>query len=126
MYLNLTHDVFAVPFPKVSRNCELSLLIRPDGSIKPTFKFRGKRGVQAWTTKAAECPEFYSQGFQIKGRSTYLGLDFGTSNSYLVKFASIPKTINAAEYPNFTVHPGVVEKLRKLELRLASLRDSDN
>ncbi len=51
-------------------------------------------------------------------------MDFGTSNSYLVKFASIPKELTAHQYPVFTLRPGVKEKLRQLELKLEKLRQA--
>lgn len=123
--LNITHDIFSLSLvSKAVRKCELTLTIKPNGFIKPAFRFRGKGSAQSKAGETIDCPEFYSQGFQIKEGATYLGLDFGTSNSYLVKFASIPKELTVHEYPLFALRPAIKEKLRQFELRLEKLRQA--
>ncbi len=123
-YLNLSHDVFSAPkLGKLSRKCELSLEIKPSGMIKPTFFFRGKGSSARKLGEKVACPEFYFPGFQIKRGNAYVGLDFGNSNSYLVRFASIPREITASEYPQFTISPKVKDRLRVLELTIRELRD---
>lgn len=121
--LNLTHDIFSVPrLNKISRKCDLVLTIKPNGFIRPVFTFHGKGTQVDKTGGAIDCPEFYSQGFQIRDGKTYLGLDFGTSNSYLVKFISVPREVSTNQYPEFTLRSKVKEQLRELELRLQGMR----
>jgi Fic family protein/molecular chaperone DnaK (HSP70) len=121
--LNLTHDVFSVPaLKKVSRKCKLTLRIKSNGMIQPSFSFRGKGSQLSKQGETVECPEFYFEGFQIKEGKTYIGLDFGNSNSYIVKFASFSQEVTSAQYPEFTIRPKLKEQLRELEVRLERLR----
>src|SRR3984957_2566224 len=125
IFLNVTHDIFSLSHvTRTIRKCELTLTIKPNGFIKPAFRFHGKGSAQSKAGELIDCPEFYSQGFQIKEGATYLGLDFGTSNSYIVKFASLPKDVKSHEYPLFGLRPAVKEKLRQLELSLEKLRQA--
>lgn len=121
-YLNLTHDVFSLPpLKKISKTCTLTLDIQPNGLIRPTFRFRGKGDSASKAGEAVECPEFYVEGFQLKEGKTYIGLDFGNSNSYFVRFASFSQEIFGAKYPEFTLRPAVKDRLRTLELKQAEL-----
>ncbi|HMH43697.1 MAG TPA: Fic family protein [Pyrinomonadaceae bacterium] len=122
--LNLTHDIFSLPKLRLNRKCELELEVKPNGMVKPTFWFHGK-GQGLTARKIAEkitCPEFYFAGFQAKEGDAYVGLDFGNSNSYLVKFASIQHENSGAEYPEFTISPRVKDRLRRLEMTIQELR----
>jgi hypothetical protein len=122
--LNLTHDVFSIPkLKRVSKKCELTLEIKQNGMIKPSFSFRERGKPDGEPPQVVSCPEFYFEGFQIKEGKAYIGLDFGNSNSYLVRFASFPKEISGTEYPEFTLRPKVKDQLRELEIRLEGLRD---
>jgi Fic family protein len=122
-YLNLSHDVFSAPkLGKLSRKCELSLEIKPSGLIRPVFWFRGKGSSARKLGEKVSCPEFYFPGFQVKEGNAYIGLDFGNSNSYLVRFASIPQEITASQYPEFGISRKVKDRLRDLELRIEELR----
>ena len=113
--MNLSHDVFSVPsIGKLSRKCDLHMEITPTGLIKPVFWFHGKGKSSSQRVQKVECPEFYFPDLQVKEGSAYIGFDFGNSNSYLVKFASIPKEITTSEYPKFTVSPMVKDRLREL------------
>lgn len=122
--LNLAHDIFSIPrLKKISRKCELTLDIKPNGMIKPSFSFRGKGSQMNKQGEEVDCPEFYFEGFEIKEGKTYIGLDFGNSNSYLVRFASFPKEVIGTQYPEFTIRPKVKDQLRELELRLQQIRN---
>ena len=117
--LSLTHDIFSIPnLKRVSRTCTLTLDIKPNGMIKPSFTFRGKGNRANKDGELVDCPEFYVEGFQIKEGKTYIGLDFGNSNSYFVRFASFSREVSGAEYPEFTLRPSITERLRALEVRL--------
>lgn len=117
-HLNLTHDVFSVPpLKRISKNCTLRLEIQPNGLIRPAFTFHGKGDRTSKAGETVECPEFYIEGFQLKEGKTYIGLDFGNSNSYFVRFASFSQDISGATYPEFTLRPAVKSRLRKIEIR---------
>ncbi len=121
--LNLTHDVFSVPnLARISKKCDLTLRIKRDGMIQASFTFRGKGGQFNKKGEVVVCPEFYFEGFQIIEGKPYIGLDFGNSNSYLVRFISRPNEVSAAQYPEFTLRPKAKERLRKLELKLEQAR----
>jgi hypothetical protein len=123
--LNVTHDIFSVPnLTKLSKKCELTLNIQRNGMIQASFTFRGKGGHANKKGEVVACPEFYFEGFQIKEGKSYLGLDFGNSNTYLARFASFPKEITAAQYPEFTLRPKAKERLRQLELKLHQAQPS--
>jgi fido (protein-threonine AMPylation protein) len=123
--INLGHDVFSIPkLKRVSKKCDLLLDINPNGLIKPRFRFHGKGDSISKEGALVECPEFYFSDFQIKEGNSYVGFDFGTSNSYLVRFASIKQEITAARYPEFTISNRVKERLRELELRINDLREA--
>jgi len=122
--LNLTNDIFSIPsLKKISNKCELTLHINQNGMIKPSFSFRERGKPDGEPPQVVSCPEFFFEGFQIKEGRAYIGLDFGNSNSYLVRFASVPKEISGIEYPEFTLRPKVKDELRELEIRLQGLRD---
>lgn len=122
--LNIAHDIFSIDkVKKVSRKCQLTLDIKSNGLIRPTFKFRGKGSQLSKRGEDIVCPEFFIEGFQIKEGKKYIGLDFGNSNSYLVQFASFTKEISASQYPQFTLRDTVKDQLRGLEIRLNELRE---
>jgi len=122
--INLGNDVFSIPkLNKVSKKCDLLLEISPNGMIKPRFRFFGKGDSISKEGALVECPEFYFSDFQVKEGNSYVGFDFGTSNSYLVRFASTQQEITAARYPEFTLSKRVKERLRELELKIKNLRE---
>lgn len=123
--INLGHDVFSLPkLKRLSKRCELLLEINPNGFVQPRFTFNGKGDAISKAGHVVECPEFYFADLQIKEGDNYVGFDFGTSNSYLVRFASIPREITASRYPEFTISNRVKDRLRQLELRINELRDA--
>lgn len=123
-HINLGNDVISIPkLNKLSKKCELHLDIKSNGFIKPVFYFYGKGSAADKNGQAVECPEFYFPNFQVKEGNAYIGLDFGTSNSYLVRFASIPEEVTATQYPEFTVSPKVKSRLMDLNLRIEEYRE---
>jgi len=123
--INLGHDVFSVPkLHRLSMKGELLLEINPNGFIRPRFEFYGKGDSSSKSGHIVECPEFYFENFQIKEGQHFLGFDFGTSNSYLVRFARVPQEITASLYPEFTISKRVKDRLLQLELRIVELRDT--
>jgi len=121
--INLGNDVFSIPkLKKPTKKCDLLLEINPNGMIKPRFRFYGKGDAISKEGALVECPEFYFSDLQVKEGNSYVGFDFGTSNSYLVRFASIAQEITATRYPEFTLSSRVKERLRELELNVNELR----
>jgi Fic family protein len=120
--LNLTHDIFSLPKLRLNRKCELELEVKPNGMVKPTFWFRGRGIAARKLEEKIVCPEFYFAGFQVKEGNAYVGFDFGNSNSYLVKFASIQHKTIGVEYPEFTISARVKDRLRQLEITIQELR----
>jgi fido (protein-threonine AMPylation protein) len=121
--LNVPNDIFSIDkVKKVSRKCHLTLEIKSNGLIKPTFTFRGKGDQLSKRGEEIACPEFFVEGFQIREGKKYIGLDFGNSNSYLVQFASFSKEIQGSQYPEFILSDRIKEQLRGLEIRISGLR----
>ena len=122
--INLDRDVISVPkAEKVLKKCELRLEIKQSGLIRPVFRFRGKGLSASKKWKEVKCSEFYFPDFRIKEGNAYVGIDFGTSNSYLVKFLSIPPVISGHEYPILTISRTIKDRLRALQLRIEELRN---
>ena len=121
--LNLVNDVFSIRFSgKIARRCELSLNIQQNGSVKPSFRFREEGIRAAKETIVVDCPEFYYEDLKIEEGYPFVGIDFGTSNSYVTRFLSLPRELKAATYPEFQIQDSVKEKLRELELENRKLR----
>jgi molecular chaperone DnaK (HSP70)/fido (protein-threonine AMPylation protein) len=126
-FLNTTDQVFSIPeLNKVSRKITLELEIDQRGFVRPTFKFCGKGDAINKNGGSVKCPEFYFAGFQAKEGEGYVGFDFGTSNSYLVRFSSIPAEVTPSQYPEFTISKKVKDKLREIEIRITELREKGN
>ncbi len=122
--INLDHDVISVPHSaKLLRKCELHLEIKSSGLIKPVFRFRGKGASTSKKWQEEKGSEFYFPDFQIKEGNAYVGIDFGTSNSYLVKFLSIPQEKSGEQYPVLTISSRTKDRLRSLELRINEFRN---
>jgi DNA gyrase C-terminal domain, beta-propeller len=84
------------------------------GMVSPTFLFGGE-------TFPGAPFSFGGLRFQKDVRS-YIGVDFGTSNSYAVTLWAAPKE-RQSKYPAFSISETVGERLRLLELAIASARE---
>ena len=123
-YINRNQDVFSIKtVDKIKRNCRLEIDIKQNGFIKPIFYFQGKGLGTKRGDQVIDCPEFYFDNLKVYEGYPFLGIDFGTSNSYITRFLSLPKEMKAAEYPVFTVKPFQMEKLRQLEMDIQHLRE---
>ena len=112
--LNLNDDVFSVSsHTALTNKCGLQIDIQKNGMIKPIFSLheKGKEG----KVHEIGCPEFFIDNLRVKDGDEFLGLDFGTSNSYVVRFLSPAEEIVSADYPQFRVNEDVMEELRRLE-----------
>ena len=116
-YINRNQDVFSVKTAgKIKRTCRLQIDIKQNGFLRPTFIIQEKGLGTKKGDIRIECPEIFFDNLKVNEGYPFLGIDFGTSNSYVARFLSLPKELKAAEYPEFTVKPFLMEKLRQLEI----------
>ena len=122
-YLNINNDVLSLkPGKKYNRKCELQLDFKKNGIVKPTFIFTTLgRGA---TPEHIECSEFYIENLRIKEGHEFLGIDFGTSNSYVVRFLCADNEIQASDYPEYKVNKAVMDRLRVLEEEILNCRNT--
>ena len=120
-YLNMNDDVVSVrPGKKYNKKCDLELEFKKNGMVKPVFYFMpaGKNAER----DRAECAEFYMDNLRVQEGQEFLGIDFGTSNSYVVRFLSVIDEIQTSDYPEYTVNKAVMDKLRELEEEIEGCR----
>src|SRR5207244_7207114 len=101
----------------------LQLSFKENGEIIPTVEFQviDSNGRHAW--QESKCPPFYFPNFRVTEGKRYFGLDFGTSNSYMVEFiSSTIEPPSTASYPELRVSQKTVQRLRELSLQLDQLR----
>ena len=100
----------------------MQLDFKKNGIVKPTFIFTTLgRGA---TPEHIECSEFYIENLRIKEGHEFLGIDFGTSNSYVVRFLCADNEIQASDYPEYKVNKAVMDRLRVLEEEILNYRNS--
>jgi hypothetical protein len=122
-YLNINNDVVSVkPGRKYSKKCDLQLEFKKNGMVKPTFYLMplGKNA----KPDPLECAEFYIDNLRVKEGQEFLGIDFGTSNSYVVRFLCAHDEIQASDYPEYKVNENIMNKLRQLEEEICECRKS--
>jgi molecular chaperone DnaK (HSP70)/fido (protein-threonine AMPylation protein) len=106
--LNLDKDIVRVP-PHWPSKFRLRLDFTGDGIVRPHF-----------VSDKDELPvsDFFFGGLQIsKEIDSYAGIDFGTSNSYVVNLWSEPTVVDF-EYPTFKVSESAGARLRNLQLSI--------
>jgi Fic family protein len=123
--LNIGNDVFSVKTNnKIVKKWGLQIEIKKNGMIKPIFIFKEKgKGANKDGVKI-ETAEFLFHNFNLKEGSSFIGVDFGTSNSYVVKFLKPIEDVGCAEYPDYKVKPRTTEKLREAEFHFKSYSES--
>jgi Fic family protein len=120
--LNINNDVVSVKSGrKYNKKCDLHLEFKKSGNVKPVFYF-SPHGKNAEPDKV-ECAEFYIDNLKVKDGQEFLGIDFGTSNSYVVRFLCANDEIQASDYPEYKVNKVVMDKLRILEAEIIKFRD---
>jgi molecular chaperone DnaK (HSP70) len=111
--LNVENDVVRVP-----HNCPLQISLKlhfgEDGVVKPEFTF-GREVVPA--------RNFFFGGLQIAREvDSYAGIDFGTSNSYVVNLwseaVSRDEVSRDIAYPTFSISESTGNQLRLLEVKI--------
>jgi Fic family protein len=63
-------------------------------------------------------PEFYPESLRVHTGKSILGLDFGTSNTYLVEL-DLAEDIRKTDYFSFRIRPRVKDVLAELEAKIA-------
>ncbi len=121
-YLNLNQDVLSVTNrgSKYRRKCELQIDFKTNGTIKPIFYFT-REGKDAGE-EIVPCGEFYMENLRIQEGESFLGIDFGSSNSYLAKLLRAEEKVQSFEFPDYKIKSEVMDLLRKLEGEIDELR----
>lgn len=117
--LNITSVRVRIPGDTaVDKKIALDLDIDVDGTITPifTFKRHGKN------PKEIKGQLFNLGSEQVEGKA-YVGVDFGTSNSYVSRFIALEKQPEQFAYPEYEVTRETKARLLKLEEKCKSLRD---
>ena len=119
-YLNLCSDVFLVNTNKsIVKRAKLILDIKKNGMCQPTFYLKEKGKGAKKEPHMIQCPEFCLEDFKILEGSSFLGIDFGASNSYVARLVSSDtESWTASEYPEFEIGPATKESLRQLEVQI--------
>lgn len=124
--LNLSNDVFSIKSTtstaNINRKCQLELKVKQNGMLQPTFLFREKGKGSSNEPTRVECPEFAFPNIKLQEGEGLLGIDFGTCNSYVVRLLGSTEENQSLQYPTFEVRPGILDKLRLLELEIENRR----
>ncbi len=100
----------------VDRKIGLRLTVEEDGTVTPLFTF---------THHGRDPEERAGQPFVLSDKpiegSVYLGVDFGTCNSYVAKYFVPIKNIEQASYPEYQVSEDVRARLIRLDEKCAEL-----
>jgi Fic family protein len=101
----------------VDRKIDLELRIEAGGMVTPLFTFT-RQGNEAHQVKGQP---FNLGTNQVEGQ-VFLGVDFGTCNSYVARFVVPTEEVKQASYPEYEVNRDTKDKLLKLEQRCQELR----
>lgn len=125
-YLNPSCIRCSVPYTegKITRKFRLKLEIDKNGTVIASFyltfkeKNKGEHKLDGGTFKLSN--------LDIKEGESYVGIDFGTSNTYVTQFVSLKKPkAKSSTYPEYKISSETKNKLIKLETRINELRKDD-
>ena len=123
--LNLNNDVFSLDTDKkIIKKWTLEIEIKKNGMIKPAFIFKEKGKGAHKEGKKVSLPEFPLPNFNLQEGDSYVGIDFGTSNSYVVQFMKPADIDSEIEYPTFDIILATLDKLRELEKEILEYKAS--
>jgi len=123
--LNLSNDVFSLGTDnKIIKKWTLEIEINKNGMIKPVFIFKEKGKGAKKEGNRVSLPEFPLTNFNLQEGDFYVGIDFGTSNSYVVQFMKPVDIDSEIEYPTLDVIPATLDKLRELEKEILDYKAS--
>jgi Fic family protein len=122
--LNVGLDVCQIPGKgKLREKFRLILKVAKDGRSTPTFYFIRKGKEAKKGEIEVKCPAFQLVDFSLEEGNSFIGIDFGTSNTYITKFISTKREEQPTiDFPNYTIKKLIKEKLRKHESDLRELR----
>jgi molecular chaperone DnaK (HSP70)/Fic family protein len=125
-HLNVTDYVISLPAGgKISKKVTLEIDISENGSVRPTFHFKGKGAEAKKLAKPVICRDFYLEDTNIIEGDGFIGIDFGTSNSYVAKFLSPKKNESELNnYPSFDITHSVHELLRMKQIEIEKLQET--
>ena len=109
--LNVVSTSVRIPGDKpVDKKFHLILEIKDDGTVTPEFQF--KRKGQALDPVSGQ--PFNLGDHRVVGNS-YLGVDFGTCNSYVAGYLVPQREYTATEYPEYEIARETAGRLMELE-----------
>jgi molecular chaperone DnaK (HSP70) len=116
--LNMVSNSVRIPGDSaVDRKIDLELRIEAGGMVTPLFTFT-RKGNDAHQVKG----QLFNLGTnQVEGQ-VFLGVDFGTCNSYVARFVVPTDEVKQSSYPEYEVNRDTKAKLLKLEQRCQELR----
>lgn len=122
---NVVDDALKVPQRErgYKRNVQLSLRIAEDGEVTPKFRVplrKPQRDEHPFVELQGK--PFHLGDNQIVEGRTYFGLDFGTSNSYAVRFIQRDLDSSATDYPEFSVSKATRSRLLEFEEHVRELQ----
>ena len=118
--LNIISMSVRIPGSKAyDKKVTLELGIQADGMVTPKF-ILSKSGRDQ---EEVEGQPFNLAGERVEGR-VFVGLDFGTCNSYITKFISPIKQVEQAAYPDYGVGRETSARLLRLEDQCNQLKKS--
>ncbi|MBI5579945.1 MAG: Fic family protein [Deltaproteobacteria bacterium] len=123
--LNISNDVFSLKTSnKIIKKWHLEIEILKNGLIKPTFIFKEKGLTASKEGIRRPVPDFILNNFRMKNGNSFIGIDFGTSNSYVVELLHTAEERLEDNYPEFSLNEEALENLRKLEKEILELRET--
>mgnify|MGYP001325942661 CR=1 FL=1 len=126
-FLNINSNVISFGgFNKVSRNFDLKIIIDKSGTVKPVFYFKEKGAGARKEPRVVEASEFFIENLRAEEGDSFLGVDFGTFNSYVCRFIRSKKEASSFSYPFFKVNKSILDKLRSFEIYLNEFKNKQN
>ncbi len=103
----------------VDRKVAMELFIEEDGTVFPKFTF-----THHGRTPEEKNGQPFSLGTKLQEGSVFLGVDFGTCNSYLASYFVPFHVVDQTAYPNYEIGNEIRTRLLKLNERCVSLNES--
>ncbi len=124
--LNFSDDVISFQNKgTLVKKFRMEIQIKPNGELIPTFFFKEKGGSSRKDEIVCTCNEIFIDEFDLKENESFVGIDFGTANSYVSRFISEDVEISPFVYPEFQINKSTMEALRTLEAELKELIDNN-
>lgn len=118
--LNVQQDTLRIPKGSYRRNAKFIIRQTDDGALQCEIHLAKKTGHGVEAEKL-RLPEFFPESLRLHAGKSILGLDLGTSNTYLVemKFA---EEMRYTDYFSFRIKPTVKDQLADLHGKINELK----